>query len=145
MTNPDDNSVQTGVSRRNTLVLAAAVAALGVALGIRSHVFAQGKGEGKLEAKGEGKREGKGEGKREGTGEGKFEGKGEGKGEGKFEGKGEGKESRREGKAGRITVDVDSEGTTSVDVKCAADEPMRACADLTKEIVDKIRALPVKQ
>ena len=66
----------------------------------------------------------------------------EGKGEGKREGKGEGK---FEGKAGRIMVDVDSEGTTSVDVKCADDEPMRACADLTKEIVDKIRALPVKQ
>jgi hypothetical protein len=129
MTNPDDNPIHTGVSRRTTLVLAAAVAALGVALGIRSHVFAQGKGEGKMEAKGEGK----------------WEGKGEGKGEGKFEGKGEGKESRREGKAGRITVDIDSGGTTSVNVKCAEDEPMRACADLTKEIVDKIRALPMKQ
>lgn len=137
MTNPDDSPIHTGLSRRTTLVLAAAVAALGVALGIRSHVFAQGKGEGKIEAKAEGKREGKGEGRRGGKGEGKFEGKGEGKGGGK--------ESRREGKAGRITVDVDSEGTTSVNVKCAEDEPMRACADLTKEIVDKIRALPVKQ
>jgi len=29
-------------------------------------------------------------------------------------------------------------------VKCSEDEPMRACADLTKEIVDKIRAIPTK-
>jgi hypothetical protein len=58
---------------------------------------------------------------------------------------GEGKEGRREGKAGRIRVDIDSEGATSVDVKCAEGEPMRACADLTKEIVDKIRTAPVKQ
>jgi hypothetical protein len=50
-----------------------------------------------------------------------------------------------EGKAGRIRVDIDSEGATTVDVKCAEDEPMRACSDLTKEIVDKIRALPVKR
>jgi hypothetical protein len=92
-----------------------------------------GKGEGKVEAKGEGKDEGKGE------------GKAEGKGEGKAEGKGEGKESRREGKAGRIRVDIDGEGATTVDVKCAEGEPMRACADLTKEIVDKIRTAPVKQ
>ena len=123
--NPND----TGVSRRVTLTLAAGVAALGVALGMRSNAFAQGKGEGKLEGKGEGK------------GEGKVEGKGEGRGEGK----GEGKEGRREGKAGRIKVDIDGEGATTVDVKCAEDEPMRACADLTKEIVDKIRTAPVKR
>jgi len=126
--NPND----TGVSRRVTLTLAAGVAALGVALGMRSNAFAQGKGEGKLEGKGEGKAEGKGE------------GKAEGKREGNAEGKGEGKEGRREGKAGRIRVDIDSDGATAVDVKCAEDEPMRACADLTKEIVDKIRAVPMK-
>src|SRR6266581_2681869 len=57
----------------------------------------------------------------------KLEGKGEGKAEGKGEGKGEGKEGRREGKAGRIRVDIDSDGATAVDVKCAEDEPMRAC------------------
>jgi hypothetical protein len=130
--NPND----TGVSRRVTLTLAAGVAALGVALGMRSNAFAQGKGEGKMEGKGEGKAEGKGEGK--------AEGKGEGKGEGKSEGKGEGKEGRREGKAGRIRVDIDSDGATTVDVKCAEDEPMGACADLTKEIVEKIRAVPAK-
>ena len=126
--NPND----TGVSRRVTLTLAAGVAALGVALGMRSNAFAQGKGEGKLEGKGEGKAEGKGE------------GKAEGKREGNAEGKGEGKEGHREGKAGRIRVDIDSDGATAVDVICAEDEPMRACADLTKEIVDKIRAVPTK-
>jgi hypothetical protein len=119
--NPND----TGVSRRATLGLAAGVAALGVALGMRSNAYAQGKGEGKMEGKGEGKVEGKGE--------------------GKSEGKGEGKEGRREDKAGRIKVDIDGEGATTVDVKCAEDEPMRACADLTKEIVDKIRTAPVKR
>jgi hypothetical protein len=113
MTNGDDNPNRTSVSRRRTLTLAAGVAALGVALGMRSNAFGQGKGEGKMDGKGEGK--------------------------------GEGKESRREGKAGRIRVDVDSEGATTVDVKCAEGEPMRACADLTKEIVDKIRTAPVKQ
>jgi hypothetical protein len=125
--NNDDNSNPdvTGVSRRATLTLAVGVAALGVALGMRSNAYAQAKGEGKMEGKGEGKAEGKGE--------------------GKAEGKGEGKESRREGKAGRIRVDIDSEGATTVDVKCAEGEPMRACSDLTKEIVDKIRAAPVKQ
>lgn len=133
--NNDDNSNPhvTGVSRRATLTLAVGVAALGVALGMRSNAYAQGKGEGKMEGKGEGKVEAKGE------------GKAEGKGEGKAEGKGEGKESRREGKAGRIRVDIDGEGATTIDVKCAEGEPMRACADLTKEIVDKIRAAPVKQ
>jgi hypothetical protein len=141
--NNDDNSNPdvTGVSRRATLTLAAGVAALGVALGMRSNAYAQGRGEGKMDGKGEGKVEAKGEGKDEGKGEGKAEGKGEGK----AEGKGEGKESRREGKAGRIRVDIDGEGATTVDVKCAEGEPMRACADLTKEIVDKIRAAPVKQ
>jgi hypothetical protein len=126
MSNGDTSNLNaTGVSRRTTLTLAAGVAALGVALGMRSNAYAQGKGEGKMEGKGEGK--------------------GEGKAEGKGEGKGEGKESRREGKAGRIRVDIDSEGATTVDVKCAEDEPMRSCADLTKEIVDKIRTAPVKQ
>jgi len=129
--NNDDalNLNATGVSRRATLTLVAGVAALGVALGMRSNAYAQGKGEGKMEGKGEGK----------------GEGKAEGKGEGKAEGKGEGKESRREGKAGRIRVDIDGEGATTVDVRCAEGEPMRACADLTKEIVDKIRTAPVRQ
>jgi hypothetical protein len=118
MNNEDTSSPDAaGVSRRGTLTLAAGVAALGM----RSNAYAQGKGEGKME------------------------GKGEGKGGGKGEGKGEGKEGRREGKAGRIRVDIDSEGATTVDVKCAEGEPMRACADLTKEIVDKIRTAPVKQ
>jgi hypothetical protein len=99
---------------------------------MRSQALAQGKAEGKLDAKGEGK----GEGKAEGKGECKAEGKGEGKGEGKFGGK----ESRLDGKAGRIKVDVASDGTTSVDVRCADGEPMQACADLTKQIIEKIKS-----
>ena len=126
--NDQDTSNRDGMSRRSTLALATSVAALGVALGMRSTAFAQGKGEGKLDAKGEGK------------GEGKAEGKGEGKAEGKGEGKFDGKEGRLEGKAGRIKVDVASDGTASVDVRCADGEPMQACADLTRDIVDRIRA-----
>jgi len=118
----NSNPNETGVSRRATLTLAAGVAALGVALGMRSSAFAQGKGEGKMDGKGEGK----------------AEGKGEGKGEGKFEGK----EGRREGKGGRIKVDIATDGTASVDVNCAEDESMRACADLTKEIIDKVKGTP---
>jgi hypothetical protein len=133
MTNHDNSHPDAAGMSRRTLTLAAGVAALGIALGMRSNAYAQGKGEGKMEGKGEGKVEGKGE------------GKAEGKGEGKVEGKGEGKESRREGKAGRIRVDIDGDGATTVDVKCAEDESMRSCADLTKEIVDKIRTAPVKQ
>jgi hypothetical protein len=133
MTNHDNSHPDAAGMSRRTLTLAAGVAALGIALGMRSNAYAQGKGEGKMEGKGEGKVEGKGE------------GKAEGKGEGKVEGKGEGKESRREGKAGRIRVDIDGDGATTVDVKCAVDESMRSCADLTKEIVDKIRTAPVKQ
>ena len=125
MTEQQDREQQeSSLSRRTTLTLAAGVAALGVALGMRSQAFAQGKGEGKLEAKGEGKAEAK------------SEGKGEGKAEGKFAGK----EDRLEGKAGRIKVDVASDGSTSVDVRCADGEPMQDCADLAKQIVDKIKA-----
>jgi hypothetical protein len=87
---------QSGLSRRDTLKLAAAVAAFGAALGIRpASSIAQGKGEGKSEMKGEGKTEmkseGKGTGKATGKGAGKATGKGEGKVEGKTEGKGTGK------------------------------------------------------
>jgi hypothetical protein len=53
--NDQDTTNRGGLSRRNTLALATSVAALGVALGMRSTAFAQGKGEGKLNAKGEGK------------------------------------------------------------------------------------------
>src|ERR1700722_6021595 len=137
--NDSDSTNRDGMSRRSTLALATSVAALGVALGMRSTALAQGKGEGKLDAKGEGKGEGKAEGKREGKGEGKAEGKGEGKAEGKGEGKFDGKEGRLDGKAGRIKVDVASDGTASVDVQCAEGEPMQACADLTRDIVDSRR------
>jgi hypothetical protein len=59
-----------------------------------------------------------------------------GKGEGKFDGK----EGRLDGKAGRIKVDIASDGTASVDVRCADGEPMQTCADLTRDIVDRIKA-----
>jgi hypothetical protein len=45
-----------------------------------------------------------------------------------------------DGKAGRRTVDIASDGTASVDVRCADGEPMQACADLTRDIVDRIKA-----
>jgi hypothetical protein len=118
--NDQDTTNRGGLSRRNTLALATSVAALGVALGMRSTAFAQGKSEGKLDAKGEGK----------------GEGKAEGKGEGKFDGK----EGRLDGKAGRIKVDVASDGTASVDVRCADGEPIQACADITRDIINRIKA-----
>ena len=33
-------------------------------------------------------------------------------------------------------------GDTALDVKCAADEPMRACADIALQLLDKLAALP---
>ena len=92
---PDDKDTtpeQSPVSRRETLKLAAAIAAFGVALGVRpASSIAQAKGEGKGETKGEGKAETKGEGKGavkgEGKGDAKVEGKGDAKGEGKAIGK----------------------------------------------------------
>jgi len=33
-------------------------------------------------------------------------------------------------------------GDTALDVKCAADEPMRACADIAVQLLDKLSALP---
>jgi hypothetical protein len=80
--------------------------------------------------------EGKAEGKSECKGEGKGEGKAEGMGEGKFDGK----EGRLDGNAGRIKVDVASDGTASVDVRCADGEPMQACADITRDIINRIKA-----
>src|SRR5437879_1484854 len=83
---------QAGISRRDTLKLAAAVAAFGVAMGVRpADTIAQGKGEGKAEGKSDGKAEGKAGGKAEGKAGGKAEGKAGGKGEGKAGGKGAGK------------------------------------------------------
>jgi len=70
MTNHDNSHPDAAGMSRRTLTLAAGVAALGIALGMRSNAYAQGKGEGKMEGKGEGKVEGKGEGKAEGKGEG---------------------------------------------------------------------------
>jgi hypothetical protein len=91
---------QSGLSRRETLKLVAAVAAFGAALGVRpADSLAQAKGEGKEEGKGETKAEGKGATKGEGKGAVKGEGKGAAKGEGKGAAKGEGKgETKGEGK-----------------------------------------------
>src|SRR6266540_401639 len=92
---PDDKDTtpeQSPVSRRETLKLAAAIAAFGVALGVRpASSIAPGKGEGKGETKGEGKAGAKGEGKGDAKGEGKGDAKGEGKGDAKGEGKAIGK------------------------------------------------------
>jgi hypothetical protein len=93
-----------GVSRRDTLKLAAAIAAFGVAMGVRpADSIAQGKTEGKTEGKTDGKTEGKAGGKAEGKSGGKTEGKSGGKTEGKSGGKTEGKsggktEGKTEGK-----------------------------------------------
>jgi len=86
--NKDTTPEQPGLSRRDTLKLAAAVAAFGAALGVRpASSIAQAKGEGKSDAKGEGKGDAKGDGKGAAKGEGKGDAKGEGKGEGKASGK----------------------------------------------------------
>ena len=81
MTDQNEQSPeQADVSRRDTLKLAAAIAAFGVAMGVRP---ADSIAQGKTEGKGEGKGSGKGEGKAGGKGEGKGGGKGEGKAGGK--------------------------------------------------------------
>jgi hypothetical protein len=68
----DTTPEQPGLSRRETLKLAAAVAAFGASLGVRpANSIAQAKTEGKGEGKGETKSEGKGETKSEGKGTGK--------------------------------------------------------------------------
>jgi hypothetical protein len=78
----------------------------------------------------------------EGRRDGKWEMKAEPKGDAKWDGKAEDKEvkdGRKPGKSGHIKLTVGGDGATAVDVKCADGEPMRACADITKEIIDKIR------
>ncbi|KQP25045.1 hypothetical protein ASF27_08800 [Methylobacterium sp. Leaf102] len=34
-------------------------------------------------------------------------------------------------------------GDTALDVKCAADEPMKACAEIALQMLDKLAAMPV--
>ena len=88
----DSTPEQSGLSRRETLKLAAAVAAFGAALGVRpASSIAQGKTEGKGEMKSEGKGEGKAAAKAEGKTAAKAEGKSAAKAEGKTEGKASGK------------------------------------------------------
>jgi hypothetical protein len=71
---PDDKGSipeQSGLSRRETLKLVAAVAAFGAALGVRpANSLAQAKSEGKADAKGDGKGAAKSEGKGAAKGEG---------------------------------------------------------------------------
>ena len=80
---PDDKGSipeQSGLSRRETLKLVAAVAAFGAALGVRpANSLAQAKSEGKADAKGDGKGDAKGDGKGDAKGDGKSEGKATGK------------------------------------------------------------------
>jgi hypothetical protein len=66
------------------------------------------------------------------------------RGEGKEQGKGEGKESRQKGKRGHIKVDINGDSTASIDVTCAEGESMKTCADLTKEIIDKVKSISPK-
>jgi hypothetical protein len=33
-------------------------------------------------------------------------------------------------------------GDVGIDVRCAADEPMKACADITLQLIDKLSGLP---
>jgi hypothetical protein len=79
------------------------------------------------------------EGRREGKWEIKDEPKGEAKWDGKDDIKDDGKQRGKPAKSGHIKLTVGGDGATSVDVKCADGEPMRACADVAKEIIDKIR------
>src|SRR4029450_13533869 len=101
---PDEQGsipVQSGLSRRETLKLVAAVAAFGAAHGVRpADSLAQAKGEGKEEGKGETKADGQGAARGGGEGATKAEGKGATKGEGKGAAKSEGKgDAKGEGKA----------------------------------------------
>jgi hypothetical protein len=83
--------------------------------------------------------------KRPGRWDDKAEVRGDAKDDAKPDGKRDGKPPRPPGKSGHIKLEVESGGATSVDVKCADDESMRACADITKELIDKLRAVPPKQ
>jgi hypothetical protein len=162
---PGGGAATRAMTRRSALALAA-VATFGLAMGLRSlPAFAQGRMENDGE-RGRGReldrdgdryrdddrfRDRDGERRFEGRREGKWENKGEPKadlkadlkadprGEARWDGNSEGKEGRGPGKSGHIKLTVGGDGATAVDVKCADGEPMRACADITKEIIDKIR------
>jgi Ni/Co efflux regulator RcnB len=129
------------MTRRTVLTLAAAVATFGAAMGMRATAaWAQGKMEGDSDERRNYGRDRDVERDRDYD----RDRRGEGKGEGKEEGKGEGKEGRQKGKRGHIKVDINGDNTASIDVTCAEGESMKTCADLTKEIIDKVKSISPK-
>ena len=129
------------MTRRTALTLAAAVATFGAAMGMRATAaWAQGKMEGDSDERRNYDRDRDVERDRDND----RDRRGEGKGEGKEEGKGEGKEGRQKGKRGHIKVDINGDNTASIDVTCAEGESMKTCADLTKEIIDKVKSISPK-
>ena len=129
------------MTRRTALTLAAAVATFGAAMGMRATAaWAQGKMEGDSDERRNYDRDRDVERDRDYD----RDRRGERKGEGKEEGKGEGKEGRQKGKRGHIKVDINGDNTASIDVTCAEGESMKTCADLTKEIIDKVKSISPK-
>ena len=129
------------LTRRTTLTLAAAVVTFGAAMGMRATAaWAQGKMEGDSDERRNYDRD------RDVGRDREYDRdrRGEGKGEGKEEGKGEGKEGRQKGKRGHIKVDINGDNAASIDVTCAEGESMKTCADLTKEIIDKVKSISPK-
>jgi len=136
--NESKNSMMT---RRTALTLAAAVATFGAAVGMRATAaWAQGKMEGDSDERRNYDRDRDVERDRDYD----RDRRGERKGEGKEEGKGEGKEGRQKGKRGHIKVDINGDNAASIDVTCAEGESMKTCADLTKEIIDKVKSISPK-
>ena len=133
------------MTRRTALTLAAAVATFGAAMGMRATAaWAQGKMEGDSDERRNYDRDRDVERDRDRDYDRDRERRGEGKGEGKEQGKGEGKEGRQKGKRGHIKVDINGDNTASIDVTCAEGESMKTCADLTKEIIDKVKSISPK-
>jgi len=129
------------MTRRTALTLAAAVATFGAAMGMRATAaWAQGKMEGDSDERRNYDRDRDVERDRDYD----RDRRGERKGEGKEEGKGEGKEGRQKGKRGHIKVDINGDNAASIDVTCAEGESMKTCADLTKEIIDKVKSISPK-
>ena len=129
------------MTRRTALTLAAAVATFGAAVGMRATAaWAQGKMEGDSDERRNYDRDRDVERDRDYD----RDRRGERKGEGKEEGKGEGKEDRQKGKRGHIKVDINGDNAASIDVTCAEGESMKTCADLTKEIIDKVKSISPK-
>jgi len=123
------------MTRRTALTLAAAVATFGAAMGMRATAaWAQGKMEGDSDERRNYDRDVERD----------RDYDRDRRGEGKEQGKGEGKESRQKGKRGHIKVDINGDSTASIDVTCAEGESMKTCADLTKEIIDKVKSISPK-